>query len=388
MEMFCLTFLLMLVAPNFTTADQVHRVQPRETLSIIAKNYQVSVDSLLRKNRYIRNANNIIPGQILVIPRNSYVVQSGDSLFKISQKVGRSMSLLIEANHLTNINELYVGQRLIIPDTYTVKSGDSLYKISSKSGIRMEFLAEENNLDNINSLSVGQKLYLPENDDWVYLERYLTPVANQYPQAFYFKGPATVPKIALTFDDGPHPIYTDQILNILNSYNIKATFFLLGSNLKGRQEQVKRLVSEGHTIGSHTWSHPDIRNLSESQLHNELKQFDQVLKEITGLRSTLFRPPYGFYTEDNILSLYQQNYHLIKWSVDSFDWRDKSVDNIFLNIIPGVRAGSIILFHDTISSETKQSLTVQLLPELIKTLQGQGYNFVTVDEMVGVNPYH
>ena len=97
--------------------------------------------------------------------------------------------------------------------------------------------------------------------------------------------------------------------------------------MKGHQETIQRIVREGHTIANHTWSHPDIRYVTQEQLTNEVTQLESALQEITGLKTALFRPPYGFFNDENILQLKNLNYKVIKWSVDSFDWRDKDVDN-------------------------------------------------------------
>lgn len=377
----------LLAFPIYTSAEQIHRVKSGETISLIAKQYQVSSGEVIKRNQYLINPNMLVPGQALVIPRSSYIVRAGDTLYKISKETGRSMAFIAESNNLSNWNNLSIGQILKIPNSYKVKPGDSLYTISKKLGIPIQFLAAENNLNNWSSLIVGQVLYLPENDDFVHLERLLTPIAQKHPNNFYFKGSSETPKVAITFDDGPHSVYTSEILDILKRNNAKATFFLLGSNIGGQQEKIRRIVAEGHTIGNHTWSHPDIRKLTSEQLVSEINQLDVTIEKITGRKPALFRPPYGFFNDQNLVQLSNNNYKLIKWSVDSFDWRDRDVDKILTNILPGIKQGSVILFHDTMVGADRTSATVRALPDLIRTLKSQGYQFVTVDELLGVEAY-
>ena len=187
----------------------------------------------------------------------------------------------------------------------------------------------------------------------------------------------------MTFDDGPDKDTTAATLDLLKRYRVPATFFLVGSNVTGNADIIKRIVKEGHTIASHTWGHPDLRTLTQPQLTGQVMNLENALKEITGLKTALIRPPYGFVSDDNIRQLSGMGYSVIKWSVDTNDWRDRNIDQVLINTMPDIRDGSIVLMHDY----QKDSVIRQVLPEIIQSLRWQGYTFVTVDELLGVKAY-
>jgi len=375
---------------NIAHADWVHRVHPGETLSSISKYYGITVDTLLGNNQYITDANMVYTGQVLIIPgpnKQAYQVKSGDTLFGISRKFEISVSLLADFNQLNNPDSLNIGQVLIIPRVYVVKAGDTLHKIASNYGITPKDIAQENILQDINMLFIGQTLFIPyqliEREDLMANERYLSAISAKFPNTFYYKGFGGNKQVALTFDDGPGKTITPQVLDVLKQYGVSATFFLLGSNMAGNEDIVRRAVAEGHTIANHTWNHPDLRTLSDEQLQEEMKLQENEIKAITGLTPALMRPPYGFTNDGALNNLSRMGYRVINWTVDSKDWRDHNVDQILINVIPDVRDGSIILMHDYLTHTT----TRQALPEIIQTLKWQGYTFVTVDKMLGVKAY-
>lgn len=375
---------------NLAYADQVHRVLPNETLSGIAKQYGITTDTLLGNNQYIINSERIYPGQVLIVPssnKQAYLVKPGDTLFLIARQFGVSTEFLMDANQIANPNILYAGQILMVPKIYSVKAGDTLSKISLILGVNMMDLAVENNLADINKLSVGQPLIIPfqsrEQEDLADVEKALSAIASRFPDTFYYKGTLGKRQVALTFDDGPGRTITPQVLDVLKTYEVQATFFLLGSNMPGNSEIVKRAVAEGHIIGNHTWFHPDIRTLGEVDLRNEMSLTETKITEVTGLQTVLMRPPYGFASDRNLQQLSGMGYKVIKWSVDSNDWRDRDVDQVLINTMPDVRDGSIILMHDYLTHST----TKEALPEIIQSLKRQGYTFVTIDELLDINAY-
>lgn len=383
--------ILFLYTPCIIFADQVHRVSQGETLGGIARRYGITIDSLVGNNQYLVRPNIIYPGQILIIPstnKRAYQVKPGDTLFMISRKFGMPMSILANINKIADRNNLTAGQFIFIPNTYIVKAGDTLARISRTLGVGMTDLAQENNLRDVNQLFIGQSLIIPikpgQEEDAAVIERTLAPVARKFPDTFLYKGERTNLKIALTFDDGPDRVTTTEVLDVLKRYNVPATFFLMGSNVKGNSDIVRRLVDEGHIVGNHSWTHPNLRKITATQLANEMQQLEDAVNEVTGLRTALMRPPYGFVSDDNIRQLGAMNYKVIKWTVDSKDWRDLEVDKVLINILPDVRGGSVILMHDYLAHE---SVTPEVLPELIQTLKWQGYTFVTVDELLGINAY-
>ena len=190
-------------------------------------------------------------------------------------------------------------------------------------------------------------------------------------KAYYEKKNQKV--VALTFDDGPNPATTNQALDTLSKYGIKATFFVLGKNVSGNEGILKRMKADGHVIGNHSWSHPVLSKLSLDEAKKQITDTEDALTKVLGSSSKLMRPPYGAITDDIRNSL---DLSFIMWDVDSLDWKSKNEAAILTEIQRQVRNGSIILMHD-IHAET-----VNALPKIIDYLKEQGYHFVTVPEML------
>ena len=179
--------------------------------------------------------------------------------------------------------------------------------------------------------------------------------------------------VALTFDDGPNSTTTNQALDTLSKYGIKATFFVLGKNVSGNEEILKRMKADGHVIGNHSWSHPVLSKLSLDDAKKQITDTEDALTKVLGSSSKLMRPPYGAITDDIRNSL---DLSFIMWNVDSLDWKSKNEAAILTEIQREVKNGSIILMHD-IHAET-----VNALPKVIDYLKGQGYDFVTIPDLL------
>ena len=190
-------------------------------------------------------------------------------------------------------------------------------------------------------------------------------------KAYYEKKNRKV--VALTFDDGPNPATTNQALDTLSKYGIKATFFVLGKNVSGNEEILKRMKADGHVIGNHSWSHPVLSKLSLDDAKKQITDTEDALTKVLGSSSKLMRPPYGAITDDIRKSL---DLSFIMWDVDSLDWKSKNEAAILTEIQREVKNGSIILMHD-IHAET-----VNALPKVIDYLKGQGYDFVTIPDLL------
>ena len=186
-------------------------------------------------------------------------------------------------------------------------------------------------------------------------------------------------KIALTFDDGPHPKKTPQILEVLREYGVRATFFEIGENIRYYPQIAKMVLSEGHEIGNHTYSHPHINKINKSDICQELYDCDEVMKDILNYTPNLFRPPEGI-VDDEIRAIAQDmNYNVILWSVDTKDWSGRSADDIVTDVEKSVKPGDIILMHDYTS---RNCHTVEALRRIIPRLLSKGYTFVTVSELI------
>lgn len=199
-------------------------------------------------------------------------------------------------------------------------------------------------------------------------------------------GPRDFKYLTLTFDDGPHPLYTPEVLDILKEKEVEATFFLVGKHVKKYPEIVKRIINEGHTVGNHTYSHRSLIPLSREKTDFEIIETEKVIREIIGEKPTLFRPPRGVYSDYSRELLMDNRYTMVLWDVSSQDWRELRYNNIVTNIINNVQNGSVILFHDSgdiiTSSGGDRRNTVRALPLIIDQLRAQGYDFITVDEML------
>ncbi len=188
-------------------------------------------------------------------------------------------------------------------------------------------------------------------------------------------------KIALTFDDGPHPKYTLQILNILKKYNIKATFFVIGINVKNYGEALKAVKLDGHQIGNHTFTHEYINGKLPQKIYEDIKDCRDIVRDMCDVETTVFRPPGGIMSDDIYVSGSDifNGYDIIYWTLDTMDWAHRSPNEISDYVISNVKSGDIILMHDYIgeNSPTPQALEI-MLPRLIEL----GYEFVTVSELI------
>lgn len=187
-------------------------------------------------------------------------------------------------------------------------------------------------------------------------------------------------RIALTFDDGPHPAYTDAILALLDKYCIHATFFVIGQNVGYYPDVLKRVAEGGHEIGNHTFTHPHLAKTNESTLADELARTSGAVERICGQRPTLFRPPEGVRNKAVASAAKRGGYTLVLWNIDTRDWTSASAEHIAGEILNNARNGSIVLCHDYVGGV---SHTAQGLAKAIPLLLEQGYEFVTVSELLG-----
>jgi peptidoglycan-N-acetylglucosamine deacetylase len=184
--------------------------------------------------------------------------------------------------------------------------------------------------------------------------------------------------VALTFDDGPYLQWTEQILDILKKEKIKATFFVIGNNLKAYPQIAKKVVAEGHAIGNHTWHHW-YHKMSPEVAAKEIENTTKLIYDVTGVKTSLFRPPGGFLNNGVANYAKQKKYLVAMWAADSKDYSRPGVDKMVNNVMKEVRNGGMILMHD---GGGDRSQTVKAVPILISKLKKQGYKFVTVGELL------
>ena len=185
------------------------------------------------------------------------------------------------------------------------------------------------------------------------------------------------PYVAITFDDGPHPRNTPKLLKMLADRNIKATFFVIGEVAAEHPEILELIAKQGHEIGNHSWSHPVLSKKSAEFVHEELRKTDDVIRQVTGTRPTLFRPPYGAFTEAQDRTARDEfGYTVVLWSVDPLDWKKPGSSVVTERIVSRTGNGSIVLAHDIHSG------TVAAMPATLDRLLAKGYQFVTVSELM------
>ena len=190
--------------------------------------------------------------------------------------------------------------------------------------------------------------------------------------------PKEAPKIALTFDDGPSAQYTGEILDILQKYNVKATFFVIGNNAEQHPALLKRVIAEGHEVGNHTYSHPHLQKMDAPTLADELCRADKAFRKLAGISPTLFRPPEGVMTPAVKTAAERGGYRLVLWTIDTRDWAHNNTDNIIRLVDEQATDGAIVLFHDWVAGK---SPTPAALDVIIPRLQERGFEFVTVSEL-------
>lgn len=188
-------------------------------------------------------------------------------------------------------------------------------------------------------------------------------------------------KIALSFDAAWGADLTDSILSILEKYNVKTTFFVVGKWAEQYPDKVKALSDAGHEVENHSYGHPHMTNMSKEDMINELERCNAKIEEITGKHPTLLRPPYGDYNNAVIEAAEQCSMHTIQWSVDSLDWKGISADDIVKRVVPKVTNGSIVLFHNA------GEHTPEALPAILESLISEGYEIVPVSELIYTENY-
>lgn len=190
------------------------------------------------------------------------------------------------------------------------------------------------------------------------------------------------PVISLTFDDGPDPLYTPRLLEILKKYNARATFFMVGILAQRYPELVKRIGNEGHAIGNHSWDHPSFPLISSRKRKRQIRECNKVINS----NCKLFRPPYGDQSIRSRYDIFLTGHKVVTWNIVAMDWMDKSAEFIVERVTNQIKPGSIILFHDSLFTHqdrnfTNRSETLKAVDTILYKLSDR-YRFVTVPELL------
>ncbi len=182
--------------------------------------------------------------------------------------------------------------------------------------------------------------------------------------------------VAISFDASWGADKTIPILDILDQYHVKTTFFLVGGWVDKYPDMVKEIAARGHEIGNHSDTHPHMSQMNESAIQKELRSMSDKVEALTGVRPTLFRPPYGDYNDRVVQVSRQQGYEVVQWSIDSLDWKDRGTQDIIKQCTYRVDPGDIVLFHNDSND------IVNALPTVIQHYQGLGYEIIPVSQIL------
>ncbi len=208
-------------------------------------------------------------------------------------------------------------------------------------------------------------------------------------------GSPTVREVALTYDDGPNPPYTDRILDVLKAEHVKATFFVVGRAVAAYPATLRRIANEGHAIGNHTWDHPHLIMDSRTAIRAELTRTQNAIVRITGRPTHLMRPPFGIRDFRVIAEAHALGYDVVMWDVPlPNDWEQPGDATIAKRVVSRVHDGSIIVLHDGDRGrlcgrnrpfpphDCDRSQEIAATREIVETLRAQGYRFVTIPRLM------
>lgn len=187
--------------------------------------------------------------------------------------------------------------------------------------------------------------------------------------------------LALTYDDGPHPPYTDSLLDVLSDFDVKATFFAVGKNIENNLATARRMIAEGHELGNHSYSHKELVSTNLDTIRAEIQKTDDILSSLGVCSDIHFRAPFGLKRIRLPWELARRKKTNVLWSIDPKDYQSLSAEEIASCVIRNVKPGSIVLMHD---GGGDRSQTVAATKIVVEQLQHQGYQFKTVTELMAL----
>jgi len=207
----------------------------------------------------------------------------------------------------------------------------------------------------------------------------VAPLTGLPPQKSYHSVRVAGPYLSMTFDDGPHPVNTPVLLNLLAKNDIKSTFFIIGSNVQRYPDLVKRMVDEGHEVANHTFSHPALNQVSAAEVDSQISRTQEAIVKACGVTPKLMRPPYGAFN-NALISEMRSTYALttVFWSVDPNDWKKPGASVVADRILSGAQKGSIILSHDI------HAPTIEAMYTALPGLKLKGFNSVTASQLIAM----
>jgi peptidoglycan/xylan/chitin deacetylase (PgdA/CDA1 family) len=187
------------------------------------------------------------------------------------------------------------------------------------------------------------------------------------------------PRIALTFDDGPHPVHTAPLLDALAELDAPATFFVVGKGVEANPELVARIARDGHELGNHTYQHRYLPLARSRSVERELRATDRAIERVTGTVPTLARPPYGGRSPRNVRVFHRLRKRIVLWDVNSFDWRGAPAEQVVERVLERAKPGSIVLMHE---AREGGATTIEAVRMLVPALRARGFELVTVSQAI------
>lgn len=231
--------------------------------------------------------------------------------------------------------------------------------------------------------SLSLKSKTSDGPEYSHRQPISTDLVGLFPKEITRRGNSKITSLALTFDDGPDLKYTPKILDILQKYNVKATFFVVGTQVIKYPDVFRRIIQEGHEIGNHSYQHLKICELPAAQIKYQLNHNNEIIRQFGGKPEMIFRPPYGALDPASVETISRLGYHIILWTVDSLDWRGLKERQVLSNVVPKLGRGKIILQHCAADSKLEDLQgSNEALPEIIKDAKLHGYRFVTISQML------
>jgi peptidoglycan/xylan/chitin deacetylase (PgdA/CDA1 family) len=210
--------------------------------------------------------------------------------------------------------------------------------------------------------------------------------ARNYSAEVFRTGSENTAHIALTFDDGPNPLYTGRLLDILKEFGISATFFVVGKQASRYPHLIRRMKSEGHTVGCHSLSHRHAWLMLPCRTYKDIQTAYEIVKKELGYPPRWYRPPWGMFNLLSMKAAKKLDLYPAYWSIEAQDWdAETTVEHIYNTVVSKAGPGSIIVLHDNGGAPGAPEKTLQALPSIIDTLQKKGYKFVTLGKLKGEN---
>lgn len=202
----------------------------------------------------------------------------------------------------------------------------------------------------------------------------------------FYKANVDTKVVALTFDDGPSPVWTPKILDELKKSGVKATFFMLGKHVLQYPDVARSVVNRGHEVGIHSYEHRNYIFYTKHEVKNDLEYTQKIIKDVTGKDTILFRPPKAWLSKREKKKIKEFGFEVVLWTLNSKDWVTFDDKYMIRYIIKNIRPGDIILFHDSggvfgTEGGSRQE-TVKAIPALVEKLEEKGYKFATVSELL------